>query len=88
MGLIAWGPLKSGYLAGKYTRDMKTSPPDTRLEALDKIGFNANSLAKTDEYTWSVVDAVKEVAQKIGKSPSQVIISSYFITSSCFYDNH
>jgi len=72
MGLIVWGPLKSGYLTGKYTRDMKVSPPDSRLEALDKLGFKSNSLDKVDDYTWHVVDAVKEVAHRIGKSPSQV----------------
>jgi len=72
MALIVWGPLKSGYLAGKYSKEMKAAPNESRLEALDKIGFKAYSLETATDYTWTVVDAVKEVADRLGKSPSQV----------------
>jgi len=86
MGVIPWSPLKGGWLSGKYTRDMQAPPPGTRVEMTTKMGFAETSWDNiANEHTWKVLDVVKEVATKLGKSQSQValrwVLQKEFITA-------
>jgi len=75
MGVIPWSPLRSGWLTGKYTRDMKEPPKGSRVEWASNAKFEAASWeANANEFTWTVVDVVKEVAVKLNKSPAQVAL--------------
>lgn len=73
IGLLPWSPLGGGWLSGKYERDV---PPtgSTRLGENPKRGMEAWQERNSDERTWNVVDAVKEIADAHGVSSSQVAL--------------
>lgn len=73
LGMICWSPLAAGMLSGKY-RGQNAPAEGTRHGHQAKI---------VEERYWfddglKVVDAVVEVAGRIGKSPSQVALSWLF----------
>jgi len=75
MGVIPWSPLKAGWLTGKYTRDMTAPPPNSRVDTMTKFGMPEISWSvQATEHTWKVLDVLKEIATKLGKSQSQVAI--------------
>lgn len=67
LGITPWSPLASGLLSGKYLDEPKAGEDDRRL---DKTAF----LAVTDQRL-AVAAAVKQVADKVGHSPSQVALN-------------
>ncbi len=73
LGLLPWSPLGGGWLSGKYTRDQRPSGqtrlgenPDRGVEAYDR---------RSTERTWSVIEAVQQVAQKRDVSMAEVALS-------------
>ncbi|MHA7264162.1 aldo/keto reductase [Arthrobacter sp. TMN-37] len=74
MGLLPWSPLGGGWLTGKYPRD---TPPTgaTRLGENPQRGMEAWEPRNAQERTWRIVDAVTEIAQARGVSPSQVALA-------------
>jgi len=75
MGIIPWSPLKGGWLTGKYTKDMTAPPPGTRVDVSTKMGFMETSWDHVaNEHTWKVLEVLKEVASKLGKTQSQVAL--------------
>jgi aryl-alcohol dehydrogenase-like predicted oxidoreductase len=73
IGMIPWSPLRGGWFTGKYRRGMSAAPPDTRWEA-NKQPWLGNWETSVDERTWTVTDAVLEVAEDLGRSPAQVAL--------------
>jgi len=74
LGVIPWSPLASGVLSGKYSRaDLEigegvAGAAGTRKNvAAAQGGLNARGL--------DIADAVKAVAQELGKSPAQVALA-------------
>jgi aryl-alcohol dehydrogenase-like predicted oxidoreductase len=65
MAVLPWGPLKSGYLSGKYTRAHST-PADTRRAAL----LGAPTAAQ-----FKVIDTLAEVAEEAGATSAAVALS-------------
>jgi len=74
IGLLPWSPLGGGWLTGKYRRDENPSGA-TRLGENPKRGMEAWEKRNGDERTWRVLDAVREVADAHGASPSQVALA-------------
>jgi aryl-alcohol dehydrogenase-like predicted oxidoreductase len=74
IGLLPWSPLGGGWLTGKYQRD---TPPvgATRLGEDPDRGVEAYSRRSTQQRTWDVVEAVREVAEKRGVSMAQVALA-------------
>jgi aryl-alcohol dehydrogenase-like predicted oxidoreductase len=77
IGVLVWSPLAGGFLSGKYTRENPT-PEGARL--------NEFKLPPIDvEQGYTVVDALKKVAQNHGATPAQVaiawILTKSFISS-------
>ncbi len=73
MGICPWSPLASGFLAAKYTREGPSSSKGSRLEVLKESKnpvFN-----KFTERNWKIIDALKEVAQELGRSPAEVALN-------------
>jgi aryl-alcohol dehydrogenase-like predicted oxidoreductase len=73
MGMICWSPLAAGMLSGKY-RGQNKPPEGTRHGQQAKI---------LEERYWfdeglRVVEALVKVAERIGKTPSQVALSWLF----------
>ena len=75
IGIIPWSPLRGGWLAGKYRRGMDAPPAGSRADvrAVDG-GWPEAWETYANDRTWDVVDAVVEVAEKTGRTPSQVAL--------------
>ncbi|MET7482570.1 aldo/keto reductase [Streptomyces sp. NPDC005538] len=65
MGLLPWGPLKSGYLSGRYTRSDST-PADSKRAAI----LGAPTAAQ-----FKVIDALAEVAADAGTTSAAAALS-------------
>lgn len=74
LGILAWSPLASGFLTGKYARDEKRSP-GTRAGQDHALYQYTSANYETSERTWNAVDAVTQVAKETGFSPTQVALS-------------
>jgi aryl-alcohol dehydrogenase-like predicted oxidoreductase len=74
LGLLAWSPLASGWLTGKYRRD---EPPagGTRAAENADLGMKIWNQRGHLEQTWQVLDVVRKVAAERGVSMSQVAIT-------------
>ncbi len=71
MGLCPWSPLAAGLLAGKYRRDEGQGPTgEGRLVGKNPFG---NSLFT--ERNWKIVDALRPVAEAIGRPMAQVALA-------------
>ncbi|AWS45017.1 aldo/keto reductase [Streptosporangium sp. 'caverna'] len=65
MGVMPWGPLKSGFLSGKYS-SAATGPVDTTRTQL---------VGAPSEADYVVIDALNAVAREVGASPAAVALS-------------
>ena len=74
IGLLPWSPLAGGWLSGKYQRDVDPTGA-TRLGEDPQRGMEAWAARNSDERTWQVVDAVRDVAEARGVSSSQVSLA-------------
>ena len=74
MGVCAWSPLASGFLAGKYTRDKGAdSSEGSRLHVLKKA--NNPVFAKFTERNWKILDTLLEVAKQLNRPAAQVALN-------------
>ncbi|TWD82322.1 aryl-alcohol dehydrogenase-like predicted oxidoreductase [Kribbella amoyensis] len=74
LGVLPWSPLASGVLAGKYT----TADLDHGGGEASAAGTRKNVAAANGSLTaraLSIADVVKKVAERNGKTPSQVAIA-------------
>ncbi|MEU4091727.1 aldo/keto reductase [Streptomyces sp. NPDC026673] len=65
MGVMPWGPLKSGFLSGKYS-STATGPVDTT---------RAHLVGAPGQADYPVIDAVNAVAGEVGVSPAAVALA-------------
>jgi len=75
LGVIPWSPLRGGWLSGKFKRGMEGPPPDTRIAIAEEHGWGERWSNYNNEFTWTVLDALFEVADEAGKHPAQVAIN-------------
>ena len=70
LGVTPWSPLRGGVLSGKYTRDSRPSPDDTRA-AVDSPFLI--------ESTYALLDVVNEICKELGEetnaTPAQVALN-------------
>jgi aryl-alcohol dehydrogenase-like predicted oxidoreductase len=72
--VVAWSPLASGLLTGKYTRDGVAAQGEGRLQALQ--GTANPGFAKIfTERNWTIVEALQAVARELGRPAAQVALS-------------
>jgi aryl-alcohol dehydrogenase-like predicted oxidoreductase len=74
LGLIAWSPLASGWLTGKYRRGEPPAAGTRALENADE-GMRIWNQHGQSEQTWQVLGAVRQVAEGRGVSLAQVAIA-------------
>ena len=68
IALMAWSPLASGWLTGRFTRETEAPPQDSRVNWNANISFTGLSWdALANEHTWGVVDALAEIAAELGQ---------------------
>lgn len=69
LGILPWGPLASGFLSGKYTKN-RPPPPGARLEKWkDRLAEFDNDRA------WRTLDAVVAIAKENGTTPASVALA-------------
>lgn len=66
LGIMAWSPLGSGLLTGKYTAEADKKGP----RRLDQAAFK-----EIDDAIYSIAREVDRLAREIGKAPSQVALN-------------
>ena len=67
---MAWSPLAGGVLAGKYSKeDLETEDDDGGRKSMSQ------SMGQLNERSIEIGEKVKEIAQEIGRSPSQVALN-------------
>lgn len=74
LGLIAWSPLRSGWLSGAYRRGMTAPVSGGRIDQQSNQDpeWGETWQKYANEHTWNVLDTVHAVAEETGKSPAQV----------------
>jgi aryl-alcohol dehydrogenase-like predicted oxidoreductase len=75
IGLLPWSPLAGGFLSGKYARRSDLSSDGARYgNGVAMFDYIGDKLA-AKEQNWAIVDTVRQVADRIGATPSQVALS-------------
>ncbi len=79
LGVVPWSPLASGFLAGKYRRGETGSQGSGRIDVM-KGSSNPvfQRFARPSERSWNTLDAVRAVAQELGRSPAEVALAWVF----------
>ncbi|UOF89069.1 aldo/keto reductase [Fodinisporobacter ferrooxydans] len=75
LGVIPWSPLRGGWLSGKFHRNMTEPPQVSRVREAEEKGWSESWSNYNNEYTWTVLDALHDVAQQAEKTPAQVAIN-------------
>ncbi len=75
LGIIPWSPLRGGWLSGKFKRGMTGPPQGSRIEIAEEKGWSESWSNYNNEYTWTVLDALHEVADESGHAPAQVALN-------------
>ena len=71
--IVAWSPLGSGLLTGKYRREGVAARGEGRLAIMAESG-NPGVMKLLTERNWAIVDALVEVARQVGRTPAQVAL--------------
>ncbi|MFF3686417.1 aldo/keto reductase [Streptomyces sp. NPDC002187] len=74
LGVIPWSPLAGGWLTGKYRRGMVSAPAGSREARVQERSGEEGWRKNDTEETWRVLDALHEVAEEAGRTPSQVAL--------------
>jgi aryl-alcohol dehydrogenase-like predicted oxidoreductase len=75
IGLLPWSPLAGGFLSGKYTREGVLNTNGTRYGDGNPMFQYIGSKIAGAERNWATLDVVREIAQRMGATPSQVALS-------------
>lgn len=75
LALVAWSPLRGGWLSGKFNRSLSQAPAGSRIETAEEKGWDESWSNYNNEYTWQVIDALLAIAEEVGKTPAQVAIN-------------
>ncbi|GAA4003394.1 aldo/keto reductase [Deinococcus rubellus] len=71
LGIVPWSPLAGGFLAGKY-RQGEDNGKRGRLSGSNPF---SGPFTKFTERNWQILDALRTVAEEIGRPPAQVALA-------------
>ena len=74
IGLLPWSPLAGGLLTGKYQRGQQPSS-DTRAGSGNPVYEYASADYAASDRNWATIDAVRQIAERIGVTPGQVALA-------------
>jgi aryl-alcohol dehydrogenase-like predicted oxidoreductase len=72
LAITPWSPLGGGFLSGKYSRQGEGVVGEGRLAGANPF---SGPFSKFTEHNWKVLDALKAVADEVGKPPAQVAVA-------------
>jgi aryl-alcohol dehydrogenase-like predicted oxidoreductase len=72
IGVICWSPLAGGWLTGKYKRNQ---PPPKQSRVGEGDRWDDQPEQRETDLTWQIIDALTELSQAIGKTPSQIALN-------------
>jgi len=72
LGLLAWSPLAGGWLSGKYDKG-RVPDPDSRVGRGDR--WDDQPEQRESELAWRVIGCLRNIAEKRGKTSSQVALN-------------
>jgi aryl-alcohol dehydrogenase-like predicted oxidoreductase len=72
IGVICWSPLAGGWLTGKYRRGQPPAP-GSRVGRADR--WDDLPEQRESERTWSIMDALIEISESLGKTPAQIALN-------------
>ena len=75
LGVLPWAPLAGGVLSGKYSREDLKASVEAKLGALNSRKAMNLARGRLNERTLDIADAVKAIADEMGKSPSQIALA-------------
>ena len=73
IGIMPWSPLAGGFLAGKYERGASQGGKPSGNGRL--AGDNPLGSTPFTERNWTILDALKQVASELGRSPAEVALA-------------
>jgi aryl-alcohol dehydrogenase-like predicted oxidoreductase len=72
LAVLPFSPMAKGWLSGRYRRGMTEPPADSRIAtAAGAMRWNEYGT----EHTWTVLDALHDVASETGHTPAQVALN-------------
>ena len=74
LGILAWSPLASGFLTGKYDRNQPRAD-NTRAGQGDPLYNYTSANYEHADATWTAVDVLRQVAADTGAEPAAVALS-------------
>lgn len=75
LGVIPWSPLRGGWLSGKFTREMAKPLENTRIAEAEEKGYSETWDMYNNEFTWNLLDTLRDVAKEAEKTPAQAAIN-------------
>jgi aryl-alcohol dehydrogenase-like predicted oxidoreductase len=72
IGIMAWSPLASGFLSGKYRPSEDGGSGEGRLQVMKAT--NNLGMGRFGERNWAILTKLEEVAKKAGRSMSQIAL--------------
>ncbi|MGI9646636.1 MAG: aldo/keto reductase [Ilumatobacteraceae bacterium] len=74
VAVLPWGPLRGGWLSGRYARDMGGAPDGSRVKTAEREGWSETWARYDNDHTWGIVDALREIAADRDRHPAQVAL--------------
>ena len=75
LAVLPWGPLRGGWLSGKYKREDSGPPDNTRVKTAEAEGWYESWEHYANERTWKILDTIKEIGKARNKSIAQVALN-------------
>lgn len=75
LGIIAWSPLRGGWLTGRYRRGMEPPQDDSRVGRATLKNLPVSWDNYGNERTWQVIETLVEIAEQLGKTPAAVALN-------------
>jgi aryl-alcohol dehydrogenase-like predicted oxidoreductase len=73
VGVVVWSPLRGGWLTGKHRREQAAE--GSRVAHADAWSWTERWDNYAHERTWRVLDALRAVADDVGRTPAQVALA-------------
>ncbi len=75
LAILPWGPLRGGWLSGKYRREDKGPAANTRVKTAEDEKWYETWEHYGTERTWNILDKIQEIATARDKTIAQVALN-------------